>query len=154
MSTITQISIPVKPHIAKYITAIYGSPIKVGFSTMPGKIVYACLQKKPQNYNVKADDYVQKKLSALKASITFIINRSQVLYPGKFITHHKKRLLNDILEDYFYMHLANYCKINRQQGIKVEVALKDFCKQHNITINKDITIDALRKSEQRCNIKK
>lgn len=155
MSTVSQINIPVKPYIAKYITAIYGSPIKVGLNTMPGKLIYACLQKKPQNYNVKKEEWLSIKMAKLTATIPFLLKEQYVNYPGKYITDHKKKLLNDLFEDYFNDHICYYLMAQKQvKNRKIQTEIKNFCKQHNIVLNKDIMMDAILKTLARRSLQK
>jgi hypothetical protein len=59
-----------------------------------------------------------------------------------------------MIEEKFEDHLCSFCKLYLKMGIEKKQAIQEFCEEHSIEIDEDITMDNLIKMEYRCRQKK
>ncbi len=140
------ISIPVKPHIKKFITSKEGDPVNPQKSSMTWLVIRPYLfyktndtlplhKKEKLLHNLSDRIYIKLALSQQKNYGRFIRPSSAI-----FIN----RYLNYLFGKELYWHvMATDMKEGRYKGYNT--ALISFCEKHDIIVYEDISLDALQK---------
>lgn len=141
---------PIKPHLLKFATALYGATFRVDRSTSLGILICNSLDR--NNYN-------ERKLKGgvkyqnLTATFTIFAERWLYLKVGNTLSNENILAVNKFLENYFAEALYIYCSIfTAQEELRYKgytAAYEKFCKQYDIEIDVDISYDAIRKLHER-----
>ncbi len=146
MSRYYTISIPVKPHIKKLITAREGDPIQAINKSMLWMVLRPYLEYKTgDSLSKKARE---KQLSKLKDKIDIRISISSVKTYGIHIRKSNIIIVNKFLDFYFAKELYWFVRPyesapGRYKGYKN--AIQRFCDSVGIVIEQDISLNALQK---------
>lgn len=138
-----------KPYLKKYIHSLYGRTVIFSSANQFGTIILALLDKpstireRKEKIKMKLDEYNVELL--IFCPIWFI---KKNMY-GFDISDNHMISLNKYIEQRFTEDLFKFCYIMNKCGISLEEAMEEFCKCHNIEIDDDITMDALKKKEYR-----
>lgn len=138
-----------KAYLKKYIHSLYGRTVIFSTANQFGTIILALLDKpstireRKEKIKMKLDEYNVELL--IFCPIWFI---KKNMY-GFDISDNHMISLNKYIEQRFTEDLFKFCFILNKCGVSLEDAIEEFCKCHNIEIDDDITMDALKKKEYR-----
>jgi len=143
-----KIPIQVKPHVKKYLQAIYGDAIIISAENPGSMVMYGFLQKKSQSLFTNKVE-LHKKFIAQNKTIYLLIQKRDVYRHGISISEKNHVLVNHFFEQQItqLIHLIANGYVNIRKTRKK--AIEDFCGQYNIEIDEDITMEALTKNDQR-----
>lgn len=138
-----------KPYLKKYIHSLYGRTVIFSTSNQFGTIIMALLDKpnvirqSKEKIKVQLNEYDAELL--IFCPIWFI---KKNMY-GFDISENHMLALNKYIEQRFTEDLYKFCYIMNKCGVSLEDAIDEFCKCHQIELDEDITLDALKKKEYR-----
>lgn len=143
------ISVPVKPHIKKYIHALYGQVIVVSFKTFIGINIYSLLENKNFNKSRQGKRFMKVKAHLFTEKLSIRISEDLLYRTGLVIPIEKSAVINNMYEQMLSENLYTFCEAYKMAKIERQQAIEDFCKRYKIDIDVDITFDALSKTEYR-----
>lgn len=138
-----------KPYLKKYIHSLYGRTVIFSTANQFGTIIMALLEKpsvireSKEKIKVQLNEYDAELL--IFCPIWFI---KKNMY-GFDISENHMLSLNKFIEQRFTEDLYKFCYILNRIGVSLEDGIAEFCKCHDIEIDEDITLDALKKKEYR-----
>jgi hypothetical protein len=138
-----------KPYLKKYLQALYGDPLIFTSKNFFGSILIGLLDKtSPSGESKKV---LRLRLDKFTTSLV-------VYCPMWFLKEHKYGFniseahmiaMNKLFEQRFTEDLFKFCHVLNMCGIDLEDALEEFCKQYNIELDVDATMDGLKQKEYR-----
>lgn len=138
-----------KPYLKKYIHSLYGKTVIFSSANQFGTIMMALLDRpnmvreSKEKIKMRLDEYNVELL--IFCPIWFI---KKNMY-GFDISENHMISLNKYIEQRFTEDLFKFCYILNKCGVSLEDGMAEFCKCHDIEIDEDITLDALKKKEYR-----
>lgn len=145
------VTIPCRPHIAKYAALRYGSYITINNSHTLGALIIGLLQK--PSFNCRYNKINQSiRYQQFTASIQLHFDKQYLYHYGLVLTPDHIIQINTFLENDFSDRLAIFTWSRIQHNTRYKgysKALMDFADQYNIIIDQDITFDGLKKIEYR-----
>jgi hypothetical protein len=143
------INIPTKPYIKKYLEALYGSPVVFTQENYFGTSILAYLDRK--FYTRETEHLTFRKWDKFSTNLTLFLPRWWLLQThfGTDLPKQNIIYLNKHFENRFEEDLYKHCKREVKAGKQFKDAMEDFCTEHGISIEEDITFDSLKKKEQR-----
>lgn len=150
------LSLPVKPYVLKYVQTVEGSPeLMFQSSSMLCTIVRAFIENK--NYTGLSQQQLDTAISTRNATLRIIIPMKQMYRIGTAIRPDGIVLINRFLEEWFERALIKFMndhtrKDGRYRGFKE--AYFAFADLYNVEIEKDITLEGLKKMDYRLRRKK
>ena len=150
MQTHFPLTIPSKPYLIKYLQSLYGNPIIFSSNNYFGTslIGYVTTRIYLQNQS----HFIRRQLDQLSEPLTFYLPRYW-LFEYKYKTQLPQCniiYLNKHIEEKFEDELTLYCFTLYSIGIERKSAIEGFCDRHNISIEDDISYEALKRKEYRC----
>jgi hypothetical protein len=141
------LTIPVKKHIQKFVTASEGDVISLRNHS------FICYLLRPYfTYKIHSGHHYQDISKSFPGTIKIKLVKSNVRIYGLQPRLSQIGFINKVLS----MHIARELTLHVQLFLKKEgryrgynEALRDFCTRHNIIIDEDISLDALQKLEYR-----
>lgn len=146
------VSIPVKTYVKKYIEARYPQPMILTLNNYLGNVVYSYLEKHKADHLLRTgDNWRHLRHQKLKDHIDvkipkYLVNKYWV---GLHISDIKGILINKLFEEKIAEDLHTYCKVYHLAGMSSRQAIEDFCTEHGIELEIDITYEAFKKAQQR-----
>jgi hypothetical protein len=150
------VSLPVKPYVLKYVQTVEGSPqLRFESSSMLCMIVRAYIENK--NYIGLSQQQFDAAISTRTATLKIVIPGKQMYKVGTSIRPDGIVMINRFLEEWFERALVKFMndntrKCGRYKGFKE--AYYAFAKLYNVELEKDITIEGLKKMDYRLRRKK
>lgn len=143
------INIPTKPYIKKYLEALYGSPVVFTQENYFGTSVLAYLDKK--FYARETEELTFRKWDKFTENLTIFLPRWWLLQShfGKDLPRQNIIYLNKHFENRFEEDLYKHVKGRVRTGGQLKDAMEEFCKDHGIELEYDISYESLKKKEQR-----
>ncbi len=141
------ITLPVKPHMKKYLTHRYGSPIHISLDSNIGFIVLSALtstldSKLSSFYHLRGNKRFTQQVE-LKIPFHYLSICETEL------SCLQVSLINRYFEDRFEEELSSYASHQVATGIENKTAIEKFCQLHNVELDTDISSDAIIKMEYR-----
>lgn len=138
-----------KAYLKKYIHSLYGKTVIFSTTNQFGTIMMALLDR--PNIVRESKDKIKMKLDEYDIELQifcpiWFIKKNMY---GFDISEHNVIALNKFIEQRFTEDLFKFCYLFNKCGISLDDAIEEFCKCHDIEIDEDITMDALKKKEYR-----
>lgn len=141
------IKIPVKRYIRKYISSVYGDPLKPTFKDDFGDTVISKLASRPLVRLSKSD--LNIFLLNLNDTLAIKLPVDYFYRIDNTITSQHIYTLNRYFENVFKKEFYVYVNICTAFGVQRITAIESFCKRHGIQPEEDITLTGLVKMEGR-----
>lgn len=150
MSRHYQITIPVKPHIQKFIEAKEGMPLLSVNRSIIWKVIRPYLQYKV--HDNRSHQQRQLKMIKLKGAIVIRVSMNKVKTYGITPRAGAVILISEFLDHYFAQELYWYVKVvetkeGRYKGFKKTI--EEFATRYGIILDEDISFDALERMYRR-----
>lgn len=146
------VSIPAKPHIARFAHTRYGNPVQLGAKNTLGCLINALLSG--SNHRAKfSPHHADLRFKYLTGGIHCAAPLSEMLRGKTFgLSLDNILVINQFLENEFEEKLYFYCQRQanwqkRRSGI--DAAIEAFAKFYGILLDEEITYEALKKMEYR-----
>lgn len=144
MGNLYTISVPVKKHISKFINSTEGYPFRISKENFVWKLIRPYISvKAPSGW------YRHEKFDKLyPAHIKIQLPISAMKDYGLHIGNTEAAMINNVLADYFSIRLYYFVELNTSKDVRyrgVYIAILKFCDKHQIIIDQDIQLDALKK---------
>jgi hypothetical protein len=151
------ISIPAKPHIARFAHIRYGNPIWLNADSTLGILISALLNQSAYRSKFTLSDR-DLRFKYLTASIQCAAPLSEMLR-GKCFALSTDHVLavNQFLENDFEERLYFYCQRQanwQKRRAGIDAAIESFADFYGIQLDEEITFDGLKKMEYRFRKKK
>lgn len=143
-----KVPIQVKPYVKKYIHSMYGDNIFISLQDPLSIVLYAFLQKK-NIHLLKDTAKFDSRYNELKANIIMMVPKRDQYKHGLFISPQNHIIINHFFEQELTKALYCYCTSFEKAGLKRKNAIEEFCREHAIEIDRDISIDAITKAVYR-----
>lgn len=149
-----KLSIPVKTYVRKYIETKYPGPIKLTMTNYIGYLVFVCLEKEKSNWHRQPAYQINLRHNLLNDKLVVLLPADhKTLYTNGYnIPPAKSLLINNLFEERINEDLFLVCNTYQKVGISRRQAIDDFCENHGILLDIDITYAALKKAEYRYRI--
>lgn len=150
MSQFYSVSLPVKPHVKKFVQSLEGNTIYWKGTSPLCMILRAFLvNKTPIGYS---SSRLHNAVSCRRSIITMYVPISKMGTVGTYISPDNVILINRLLEDWFEKTFLSFVQVQvkkdgRYRGYKD--AIESFVALYNIDVEEDISMDGLIKMEQR-----
>ena len=145
------VTIPCRPHIAKFAALRYGSCISINNSHALGSLLIGLLQK--PSFDCSYSNITKSiRYQQFTSSIQCLVEKHNVYMVGITLTPDHIIQINTFLENDFSDRLAIFIWSRIQHNTRYKgykKALTDFADRYNILIDEDITFDGLKKIEYR-----
>lgn len=142
------ITIPTKPYLARYLEALYGSPIVFSTGNYFGTSLLGYLNTR---LYVQTESVTYQKFNNFNTPLTVLLPRYWLTarqYKTE-LTQGNVIYLNKHFEEKFDEDLTRHCQTMKLLGMQFKNALESFCVLYNIEIDVDITYDNLKQKEFR-----
>ncbi|MEJ7830818.1 MAG: hypothetical protein WKF91_21615 [Segetibacter sp.] len=144
-----ELTIPTKPYLKKYLQALYGEPLFFTINNHFGICIAAFLWRPIQFHHRKEllkirTDKFEDKLT-INLPMAFLTARQS----GFYISDNHIITLNKLFENRFEEDLWRFCMAMNLRKRETKDAIEDFCYVYKISIDDDITFEALKKKEWR-----
>ncbi len=144
-----ELTIPTKPYLKKYLHALYGDPLFFTIHNHFGICIAAFLSRPFQFHHRKEllkirTDKFEDQLT-INLPMAFLTSRQA----GFDISDNHIITLNKLFENRFEEDLWRFCMAMNLRKRETKDAIEDFCCVYNISIDDDITFEALKKKEWR-----
>lgn len=153
MAKYFEVKLPCKPHIAKYVGAIYGTTLKADRSNPLSLYITANLEKKMYENRHFGESFLYKFYTA---ELKIQLNRWQFHAIGYELSRESIININKFVEEDFELDLYKFCKLyttfkpdstGRNNGYKE--AINYFAEMHHIRLDYDISFYGLQRKELR-----
>lgn len=144
------INLPTQTYIARFLVSRYGSPVPLTNNTFLGKELLQLL-----SYPYDGPQIRKRKNLSMNLYTDFVKCSVHVDFKNKIITDLSIThifVINEFLKKQFNQQLYHFCNsyINPKAGLQGYCkAIDTFARMHNISIEEDISFEALKKSEYR-----
>jgi hypothetical protein len=140
------VSIPVKPYIKRFVTKLYGSPVQANNKSTLGILINLTLEK--QTYEQAFSQSFTDRYYTDQLQIS--ISAWQFTNKGFDIPPPKVKVINKIMEQRFEEAMLDFVstRIN-QPGAERRRLIEAFAEHYGISLEEDISLDALVKTERR-----
>ncbi len=144
--------IPTKPYLKEYLYTLYGNPIYFNHENYFRKVLEALLERPGRTHK-----YIKEILYANHLNYTDGLEvylprkespRKQTLSPNSIIA------INNLFEERFNEDLHKHLELAAIYKVERKKAIEEFCYQHHITIEDQISFGALKKKADRFREKK
>lgn len=141
------VTVPCKTYIRKYFTTIYGPQIQLDHKTDFGDTILTKLSHRPlirisrQHLNIAFRDYNDQ--------LKFVIPVYFFYYTEHNLNEQNIFNINRYLQNTFESDLFTMMNIAAAFGVERKTACETFAKNHNISVEEDITLDAMLRAERR-----
>lgn len=141
-------NLPVKPHIKKYLTSLYGDSIPAKLETDIGFVVLNTLASRLEAKVTRG--YLSQLQNGYTEKVSFLVPFHYWYLTKKDISQHTSILLNRYFETRFEEDLCRFVDAygSDKWGSKVK-AIETFASRHGIAIEDDISFEGLKKMEYR-----
>jgi len=140
------VKVPCKRYIRKFITSIFGDPVKADRSSSVGCFLNSILTKNTYESRNIGDVFDTKYMHD---HIPFMINKFQFTHIGFDVPKDKVLELNRYLENMFEEMLYSYCHVRIDINPERKKLIEEFVRLYKIEVDEDISMDALVKMEYR-----
>lgn len=141
--------LPVKKHIQKYLTSLYGETIPAQMETDIGFVVLQTLASRIESKVCRGYNN-QWSQDPYQAVVTFTVPYHYFYLTKKELSIYTCILLNRYFENKFEEDLSRYVEMRDTEGRgKYKGAIEAFADYHGISIEEDISFDTLKKMEYR-----
>lgn len=141
------LSVPTKTYIRKYFNCLYGDPILLSHKSDFGDTILTKLLTCPiirvnkKELAIASKDYSEK--------IAFQVPIDMIHRLETELTHQQVYGINRYLENVFETDLCMFVACANFFGIERKVSIERFASMHKISIEEDVTYEALKQKEYR-----
>jgi len=140
--------LPAKTHIKKYITSLYGDPIRVDLKTDIGFVVLNTLASRLECKLSRG--YIDLWQNRFNDKIIFKVPFHYFSITKKEVSPFTFVLLNRYFENQFEKEFNSYVhKSKNQEGKTIKQSIENFLDTYGIDLDIDISFEAIKKSEYR-----
>lgn len=137
----------VKPHIQKYLTALYGVRIPANLESEVGLVVLNIISSRMESKVCRW--HLLQSEERHQGEVTFMIPINYYYLTQKDVSKLTRGLLNRYFESRFQTDLCRHVSAYTQFGGGYKAAIEKFADMHGIVLEEDITFDGLKKIEYR-----
>ncbi len=144
-----ELTIPTKPYLKKYLHSLYGDPLIFTIENHFGICIAAFLHRPLLFHHRK--ELLKMRTDKFEATLTIRLPFTILTERrgGYDISDRYIITLNKLFENRFEEDLWRFCIAMNLRKIETKDAIELFCSIYNISIDEDITFDALKKKEWR-----
>lgn len=154
MTKYLSITLPTKTYLKKYMQSLYGESLIFERYDYYGMVIASSLVRSV--YPERAKELINQALDKYPDAMVFHMPLQWLKkgYYGTDVDEKHSLFINKMIEEKFEDHLCSFCKLYTQMGIEKKQAIEEFCTEHNLEIDQDISMDNLIKTEYRHRLKK
>ncbi len=146
------LTIPTKTYLKKYLNTLYGSPIVFTTINYFGMSLIGFLERK--FYNRDSNEVITyQKFDVLNDQVNIHLPRHWLAKNnrgyGYDINTANIILLNKLFEERFEEDLCRFCLVYASAGVEIKDAIEEFCRLFSISLEEDISYEAVKKKEYR-----
>ncbi len=150
MDNFTPLNLPTKPYLKAYLHALYGSPVIFNADNYFGIVMMGLLER-PVRHQESPKVLKFRVFDKFDSTITIYLPKWWLTkYQfGHSLSNNHIISINKLFEQRFEEDLFKHCNLASIYKIDIKKAIEQFCVQHLIVIEEDISYDALKKKEYR-----